>query len=48
MFSGIFFAAQANINMRSSVGVAVLGWVAVASALRNGLDLVPPMGWSNW
>ena len=22
--------------------------IATASALKNGLDLVPPMGWSNW
>lgn len=31
-----------------AVCVALLGWAGSALALRNGLDLVPPMGWSNW
>ena len=35
-------------TMRSSTAFVLLLAGSTARGARNGLDLVPPMGWSNW
>lgn len=36
-------------QLRAITAVALaMAWMPVGVAVRNGLDLVPPMGWSNW
>ena len=34
--------------MRTSTALVLLLSASTALGARNGLDLVPPMGWSNW
>lgn len=36
-------ALQSLLAVAMGAGILLQG-----NALRNGLDLVPPMGWSNW
>ena len=41
----------AAVPQHQRVGAAVLWWCTLClptAALRNGMDLVPPLGWSNW